>query len=162
MSYGKPSNSQLPSEEQNLKYAYVKSLIISIGMILLCPVLIIILAEIAPYVDQNDYNYVSGNFAEALMRNNSSLARRLSLPSQWDRIDVWMSTHEPFTCPLSLDFDDNQSFIVSGMEEDEAHVSFFHLCWVKEYSYEFKIEVILRRQGNRWQVVDWNEVEVRE
>ncbi len=146
-----PANNRQP-------YSCVKSCIISLAVILSCPMGVLILALIAPYVHQHDYIYVGEKFAQALMHNNLGLARRFTAPSQWDRIDIWMSTHEPFRCPLSWDFDDYRLYSTGGLIEEGSSVSFFHSCWVDEY-YEFEIEeIILRRHEGRWQVVDWSGV----
>jgi hypothetical protein len=136
----------------------MKELVIAIIVILLCPLATYILSNIIPYINQYNYVYVGGNFAEALMQNNSRLARRLSASSQWGRIDAWMSTHNPFICPFSWDFDDSRTTSVGGLDEAGAHVSFWHLCWVEEY-HEFEIDQItLQKDNNRWQVVDWSEI----
>jgi hypothetical protein len=146
-------------QKTNQSISILKTLLIILGVIILCLLLVIILASLAPYVNQYDYSYVGINFAEALMQNNSRLARRLSIPSQWERIDEWMSEHETFKCPSSWNFDDINSGSVSGVDDEGAHVSYYYICWVDEY-YEFEIEeIVLQRQNNRWQVVDWSEVQ---
>ena len=146
------------SGNKNTPISCLKELIIAVAVILLCPLATYILVSIAPYINQFNYAYVGSNFAEALMQNNSRLARRLSASSQWDRIDAWTSTHDPFICPFSWDFDDSKTISVGGVDETGAHVSFWHLCWVEEY-YEFEIDQItLRKYDNHWQVVDWSEI----
>jgi hypothetical protein len=145
------------SQRTNQFILIAKSLSIVLGAIALCWLLVAGIFTLLPYISQSDYSYVGTNFAEALMQNNSRLARALSTPSQWERIDDWMSRHEPFKCPFS--FDDPNSGSAGGLDDERAHVLYYHICWVDDY-YKFVIEdIVLQRQNDRWQVVDWSEVQ---
>ena len=133
---------------------------VTFGVIVVCWLSFTIIFTVLPYINQSDYSYVGNNFAEALRQNNSRLAHRLSVPSQWERIDEWIEKHESLECPFSWDPDAYMSGSVAGASgEDLAHVAYFEICFVRQ-NYEFKIdEIVLQRQNNRWLVVDWSEVQ---
>ena len=146
-------------QKTNQSTSILKALSTVLGVIFLCLLFVIILNSLIPYINRYDYSYVGISFAEALRQNNSRLARRLSIPSQWDRIDEWMSGREVFKCPSGWNFDDVNSGSVSGVGDEGAHVSYYYICWVDEL-YEFKIEeIVLQKQNNQWQVIDWSEIQ---
>ena len=133
---------------------FAKSTIL--GVIVAGCLFLTVVFTLLPYIDQYDYSHVGMNFAQALIQNNSRLAHRLAVPSQWERIDEWIEDHEPLSCPLSLD--GSMAGSVGGpLEEDRAQLSYHETCIEKQYSIE--IDIVLQRQNGRWQVVDWSEVQ---
>ncbi|MBN8581010.1 MAG: hypothetical protein J0L96_10090 [Anaerolineae bacterium] len=126
-----------------------KKLSIPLGVISLCLLLVMLL----PYINQYNYMYVSRNFAEALMQNDSRLAHRLSAPSQRERIDEWMENREPIKCDFSLD---PIGVSIGSSFEGMAYVSFFKICQDADQYFDFEIdEIILEKQDYRWTVIDW-------
>jgi hypothetical protein len=143
------------NSNHGLPISWPKVSMISCAIILLCSLGVLILSTISPYIWLDNYSYVAENFAEALMRNNKGLAKRLAVPSQWDRLDGWMSTHQPYKCPFSWNPDDYWSFSGAGMTDEGARVTYVQSCWPYKFAIE---EIILQRNEDRWQVLDWSEV----
>lgn len=55
---------------------------------------------------------VGVRFLSAMQDGNTSRAREIVIPSQWHRIDEWMTRHTPVRCPFSLDPDSGNFFSV--------------------------------------------------
>jgi hypothetical protein len=66
---------------------------------------------VSMHVNRNACSEVGVAFAWALMQDRIPRARSFSSPEQWDRIDAWVTQHDPFRICLSgsLDPDETQA-----------------------------------------------------
>jgi hypothetical protein len=92
---------------------------------------------------------VRGEFLESLMENDVRIAKALTVPEQWGRIDTWMVEHEAFNCPFSLDIENMMMECVNGYCR--------YSCG--DEGYNIRIEDLrLQKTEEGWQVADWGEI----
>jgi len=114
------------------------------------------------HVDRQNYTDVAESFADSLVDNNITVAKSLTVPEQWSRIDAWMAKHPPFSCPFSWDIE-NETSSGSGailVPEDSAITAVYHYRYqCVEEAYSLTIDdITLRRTDEGWLVVDWSRV----
>ncbi len=92
---------------------------------------------------------VRGIFIESLVENDVRVAKSLTAPELWKRIDTWMVEHRAFNCPFSLDFESEM------MEFSGGH----HRYSCGDEGYEIQIEDLHFQQTEEgWQVTGWGEI----
>lgn len=145
------------SQKLNQLAPRVKVIFVILGGIAVIYLTLKVIFISIPYFNRYDPCYVARNFAQALRQNNSSLAKRLTLPSRWEQIDEWMNSHEPLECPLSRGFDEKISTSGCQASEESARFSYYEQCYIKNrFYYDFNVdEIILKKQDGLWQVEDW-------
>lgn len=111
-------------------------------------------------VDRQDYGDVARAFADSLLDNNVRVAKSLTTPEQWGRINAWIANHPPFSCPFSWDIDNERSHGTSLVPKDgELTAVYHHRYQCAEEGYSLTVgDIILERKNEGWLVVEWSRV----
>lgn len=124
-------------------------------------------------INKPDENFlVFGRFISAMKKNNGELAKSVVSPENFPRIDKWMSEHEVFVYSPIWIFTNSDPFeyVIGGgsgscvLKENVCSwgESQEYYCYDKIlYRIEFD-EIISKKFGSKWLIVDWSEItEVR-
>jgi hypothetical protein len=114
-------------------------------------------------INRNDCNSVLLSFARSLVYNRADVAKSLTSPDQWARIDTWMAHREAIQCSFSLDPDDNQSWLTCSSSVNAigttAVCSCGFTCLYNDRVYRLSIsEALLEKSKDGCLVVDWDGV----
>ena len=111
-------------------------------------------------IDRQNYRQVADAFAGSFVDNDIETAKSLAIPSQWGRIDAWMATHPPFSCPFSWDLESETTFGVGlrlTASPITATYSYNYQCYEKDYILSID-DIVLEQTENGWVVVEWSQV----
>ena len=94
----------------------------------------------------------------AFIEADAEQAKRVTISSQWDRIDELAKRLRPMEWPVSRKGweDAGTSCVGRVISEDEEIVSCFYACESSGVVYCFHVEdIVLKRTGEGWKVHDW-------
>jgi len=109
--------------------------------------------------DLNDCGDVSDAFFSALLGNDSRMAKALTVPEQWSRIDTWRAGRKKFYCG-GWDLLEDESWQGGAYRadgEDEWHADYTYTCWPERYSLSID-DIILKQTEEGCQVIQWGRV----
>lgn len=138
-------------------------ILVTVGIGVVVLVLIAYLALKSVKLNRENCEDVLQTFAVSLMQNKAEVAKSLTSPEEWDRIDVWMAEHAEVHCSFSLDPDDTQGYSIcnscSAGEAASMCCEFGFSCAYGDGIYRLSIDdVRLKKHGEECQVVMWGKV----
>jgi hypothetical protein len=114
-------------------------------------------------INRNDCHSVLFGFARSLVYNRAQVAKSLTSPEQWHRVDAWMAEREAIQCSFSLDPDHNQGWLVCSPSLDggatSPHCSCGFMCPYNDGFYRLSIsDAELEKNEDGCLVVDWDKI----
>lgn len=109
--------------------------------------------------DQRDRVVTASDFVHYLVKNDIRGAKALAVPTQWPRIEAWMTQRDAFKCPFSLDIDSEVAW-GGGLVPGDAITATYHYTYqCAEKAYRLSVDhIVLQRIEDEWVVLDWTEV----
>ena len=127
---------------------------ILLALILFAALFAFIYWRVRPYpiVNRNDWRSVHTVFEQALIKNDEAIAKSLTAPEQWEHIDRWMVSREPFDCPFVWKTDNELSYLFTTSNENGTiSITYLYECIERQYS--FNADYSLQETASGWKVV---------